>query len=177
MGPTDKAQDWAHLGKTIRQWRTAAGIKRQSDLAAAVGLATKTIGNYERGRIPDTAPTVPDGYYAVAAHLGWEPSSVERVLAGGQPEFRRAPQAPSAQATDELVESAFQLIDAARDMGAPADVVSRCRLAITDLAGWMAHQRGQKQGEYGLAAYRPHATGDGPATDDAARIYRAMNDF
>lgn len=176
MGPTDKAQDWAHLGKTIRQWRTAAGIKRQSDLAAAVGLATKTIGNYERGRVPDTAPAIPDGYYAVAAHLGWEPNSIEHVLAGGQPALRRDPHRHTGQATDQLVEHAFQLIDAARDMGAPAEVVSRCRLSITELVGWMAHHRGQNQSDYGLAAYRPHAADEGPATDDAARIYRALHD-
>lgn len=175
MGTTGQ-QDWTRLGRMLRQARIAAGIKRQSDLAAAVGLSTKTIGNYERGREPDTAPTVPDGYHAVATRLGWAPGSVERVLAGGDPQAAGDRPSPTLDAVEQLVEETFQLMDAARDMGAPPEVVSRCRLAVTELVAWMTHQRGGSRGDYGLAAYRPHALGEGVESDDAERIFRAMND-
>jgi DNA-binding XRE family transcriptional regulator len=170
VGSTSERPDWAHLGRTIRRWRVAAGIKRQADLAASANLSAKTIGNYERGRVPESAPIIPDGYYAIAAHFGWTSDSIERILAGGSPEITEAAGRPPAGVVAVLTDQAFRLVDVARDTGAPSEMVLRARLAITDLVGWMQHSDRERRSDYGLAASRPHAVDGGIPADDAARI-------
>ncbi|WP_062215658.1 helix-turn-helix transcriptional regulator [Streptomyces sp. NBRC 109706] len=162
-----RTQDWKHLGRTIRRYRLDRGIRRQQDFAEQIGLSHKTIQNYEQGRRPESAPAIPDGYMLVSKFFRWTPGAVEHVLAGGEPE-EVAP-------TANLAESAWQLIDAARDAGAPADLVQRSRAAITDLLVWINASRAPAQQRYDLAASRPHAEGEGPAEDDAERILRALD--
>lgn len=167
-------QDWSHLGVMIRRHRRQARMS-QTDLATAVGMSLRTIGSYERGRVPAGAPSVPDGYYDVARILGWTPDSVDRVLAGGEPQLAGA-HAPSEAELGAVVSPAMHLADVARDLGAPSDLVDRYRLAAISLAGWLAHNvaspvaRREVDEGFGLAAYRPHAVGEGVAPDDAERI-------
>jgi len=149
----------------------------QADLAAAAGLSTRTVGNYERGRVPESAPVVPDGYYDIAAVLGWTRASVELVLAGREPELTGAAERPAIQDDiNSLAAPALRLADMARDMGAPQELVDRYRLATVSLAGWMSSQATSSQAGLGLAAYRPHALGEGVAPDDAERILRAFEE-
>lgn len=177
VGSSSAAPDWAHLGRTIRRWRIAAGIKRQADLATSVGLSAKTIGNYERGRVPDSAPAIPDGYYAIASHFGWTSDSVERILNGGAPQTIEASGRPPAGVIEALAEQAFRLVDVARDTGAPSEMVLKSRLAISDLVVWMRQgDRARSSEDYGLAAARPHAVEGGIPADDAARILAELED-
>ncbi|MEU6768587.1 helix-turn-helix transcriptional regulator [Streptomyces sp. NPDC046853] len=167
-------QDWSHIGLVIRQHRRREGMS-QADLAAAAGVSQRTIGNYERGRIPDSAPVIPDGYYNVASTLQWTNASVEKVLAGGHPEMLR--QGIDEEGVEKLIAPALSLADAARDMGAPAELVDRYRTVAVSLIGWMAHHGSPQQREqFDLAASRPHALGEGVPPDDRERIMRALED-
>lgn len=150
----------------------------QADLAVASGLSQRTVGNYERGRRPTSAPIVPDGYYDIARVLEWSHDSVDTVLAGGEP----VPSSPAERAltADDLLRlssPALHLADIARDMGAPADLVSGYRMATMSLVGWMTQHPGPPlRGSASLAAYRPHAIGEGVPPDDAERILQALED-
>jgi transcriptional regulator with XRE-family HTH domain len=169
-------QNWKHLGEVIRRDRRRARMS-QADLAAAAGLSTRTVGNYERGRIPETAPVVPDGYYDIAAALAWSRASIDLALAGGEPEPARATERPISQDDiNALAAPSLRLADMARDMGAPQDLVDRYRLAAVSLAGWMTSHASVVRPEFNLAAYRPHALGEGVAPDDAERILRAFEE-
>jgi hypothetical protein len=146
-------------------------------LAAAAGLSTRTVGNYERGRVPETAPAIPDGYYDIAAVLGWTRASVDIVLTGGNPELAGAAERPVSQHDiNALAAPSLRLADMARDMGAPQELVDRYRLAAVSLAGWMMTRAESGQEGLDLAAYRPHALGEGVAPDDAERILRAFEE-
>lgn len=171
------SQDWEYLGTMIKRHRRRRGMT-QTDLARAAGLSLRTVGNYERGRIPDSAPIVPDGYYDVARILEWSHDSIDTVLAGGDPEPARASERTL---TDDdvlqLSSPALHLADVARDMGAPADLVSNYRMATVTLVGWMTqHPEAAQRGNFSLAAYRPHAIGEGVPPDDAERILRELED-
>jgi hypothetical protein len=61
-------------------------------------------------------------------------------------------------------------------MGAPQELVDRYRLAAVSLAGWMMTRAESGQDGLELAAYRPHALGEGVAPDDAERILRAFEE-
>lgn len=169
-------QDWKHLGAVIKHDRRRARMS-QADLAAAAGLSTRTVGNYERGRVPESAPVVPDGYYDIAGVLGWTRASVDLALAGGEPELTGATERPITQDDiNALAAPALRLADMARDMGAPQEMVDRYRLTAVSLAGWMSSRAASAQSDFGLAAYRPHAIGEGVAPDDAERILRAFEE-
>lgn len=73
--------DWAYIGEAIRYGRRRAGLT-QGELAEAARVDRKTIGNYERGRVPASAPRIPDGYFQVAQALRWRNSDVHRLLKG-----------------------------------------------------------------------------------------------
>ncbi|MFD7861806.1 helix-turn-helix transcriptional regulator [Streptomyces sp. NPDC059783] len=161
-------QDWEHLGTVIRLHRRRNRMS-QSDLARATGLSLRTIGNYERGRAPGSAPIVPDGYYDVARAFNWATGSVDKVLAGGEPEIVLTGER---HATEEelaaLATPALNLTDVARDMGAPAEVVDRYRLAAVALIGWMSANAAAAP----QSSTVPRAVGQGVSAEDAERILR-----
>jgi transcriptional regulator with XRE-family HTH domain len=139
----------------------------QSDLAAATGLSLRTVGNYERGRTPESAPIVPDGYYDVARALCWTHASIDQVLEGGEPDISTDAQERQ-QAVDltEVTLPAMQLADAARDMGAPPALVDSYRMAAIHLVGWMAAQ----------SDAQPTTVGRGVAPEDAERLLQLLED-
>jgi transcriptional regulator with XRE-family HTH domain len=71
--------DWQALGRALRDARRDKGMT-QTELALEVGLDRKTIGNYELGRDPATAPRIPDGCLRVAKVLGLEREDITRFL-------------------------------------------------------------------------------------------------
>ncbi len=132
----------------------------QADLAARTGLSVRTIGNYERGRTPEDG-IAPDGYYDVARALGWKPESIDALLRGGAPLEAASPPAPSD--VESLIAPAWDIADAARDMGAPTDLVDRFRTSAVALLGWMSAQADQQ----------PRAVGEGVAPEDREEVLRA----
>ncbi|WP_445520534.1 helix-turn-helix transcriptional regulator [Streptomyces sp. NEAU-174] len=166
-------QDWEHLGEVIKTHRRRSRMS-QEDLAKAAGLSLRTVGNYERGRIPGSAPLVPDGYYDIAHVLGWTRASVDKVLAGGEPSLLpSSDQAPSESELNALAAPALHLTDAARDMGAPAELIDRYRLAAIALVGWMTHEVSMRPG-FTLGDHHSRELGEGVSPDDAERILRSL---
>ncbi|NUW06285.1 helix-turn-helix transcriptional regulator [Streptomyces sp. CAI-21] len=137
----------------------------QADLASAAGLGTRTIGNYERGRVPEDE-VIPDGYYDVARVLGWSPESVDHVLAGGK-DPAQSPAGQQPEQLERLASPVLALGDMARDMGAPADVLDRYRLATMALIGWMTQRTVDPDSQA--------VSGSIPA-GDRERILRALED-
>lgn len=73
--------DWTNLGIAFGNARRRAGLT-QAELAERVGLDRRSIGNYESGEMPKSAPRVPPGYYKAAEGLGMSVADVERLLLG-----------------------------------------------------------------------------------------------
>lgn len=73
--------DWRFLGEALRYMRRENAVT-QAEVATALGVDRKTITNYEGGRVPASAPRVPDGYYAVAEHYGLRRTDVDTLLKG-----------------------------------------------------------------------------------------------
>lgn len=86
--------DWERLGRLLVARRVELGYKRRAAFARAHNLShTRTIDdmenarrtNYERGTLAE-----------VEQLYGWEPGSIESVLAGGEPKPRPGVVAPHA---------------------------------------------------------------------------------
>lgn len=79
MGPAE----WKKLGHIVTAERVRLGYRSLAAFAVAAGLSTSTLDNIENGRKTSyDAGTL--GALEVA--LGWRPGSVDRVLAGREPE-------------------------------------------------------------------------------------------
>lgn len=167
-------QDWKHLGEVIKAHRRRARMS-QDNLAKAAGLSLRTVGNYERGREPGSAPLVPDGYYDIAHVLDWTRGSIDKVLAGGDPEYAHAQKGLSESEINALAAPALKLTDTARDMGAPAELVDRYRLAVIALVGWLTHEA-ESRSRFAAADGYLRELGEGVSPDDAERILRSLED-
>lgn len=186
-------QDWRHLGQCMKRDRKRRGW-RQPELAAAAGLTVRTISTYETGTVPVSAPEIPDGCFAVGRALGWPADGVERALAGGEPNGEEQPPSPVRSAPieatpfhgatpAELFPAVGRFARAAVAAGGdPAlrdlleDVADRLLQSIPSRAGGSSASKSS----FGLAAYRPHAWGEGDAgvpEDDAARIRQALEEY
>jgi transcriptional regulator with XRE-family HTH domain len=157
---------WGRLGEAIRRQRRREGMN-QDDLAKAANLSKRTIGNYERGRAPEGALGVPDGYYDVARVLGWTPRSVDDVLRGEEPTVIADQRDVSAAAFAALIDPVFALTDVARDAGAPTEIVTRFRVAAAELAGWLSAHGNKGSGR----ALSPDV-----APEDSERILSELED-
>lgn len=193
----DHGQNWKHLGAHITQGRLAR-VPRwlQKDLAEATGLTTRTIGNYERGNPPKSAPRIPDGYYAVASALGWSAGSIEDLLKGGKPTPKEESSAEAAASINVIAElTASGSVSVGIDPSALyPGVVGFGRLCVQrggdprlrDLMEEAAERLlasvpsdAPSKSDLALAAYRPQGWAEGdPAVppDDAERIRRALED-
>lgn len=92
--------DWTRLGKALRDARRAAPVSlTQEEMAEAIGVGRSVIQLIEAGNeYKKPTPSV----RAYAARVGWEEGSIERVLAGGDPQMKGAtPQAPAADVPSE----------------------------------------------------------------------------
>lgn len=86
--------DWARLSKALQAARKARGIG-QVELGELVGVRRSAIQKIERGDMKKVTPTI----RAIARVVGWTDDSVDRVLAGGEPELAepKAPDEPEAE--------------------------------------------------------------------------------
>lgn len=178
------ADTWAVLGRAIRSDRNRQGITREQ-LAERVRerggeISARSIGSLEAGKVPKRGSKPPTLEPTVAA-LGWKAGWTDRILGGEDPgsvlegaEPEPAEEVTPRQRLYELLPSVYEFARTAVLVGAPADArdefevaVQRLLTAATSVAG--------RQGGYALAAYRPHAVGEGVPADDAARIREALN--
>lgn len=87
-------QHWEHLGARLRDARDALGMTQQ-DIARRIGVERNTLRLIEGGQKKRVTPTI----RAYAKEVGWTDTSLNVVLAGGEPE--RAPAAPTPMPADE----------------------------------------------------------------------------
>lgn len=174
---------WAVLGQAIRSDRERQGLTREAlaDRVKARGgqVTTRSIGSLEAGVVPKKRPKPPTLEPVVAA-LDWQPGWTDRILAGEDPNavLRRdeqpQPEAPAQSPRArllELVPGAYLFSRTAAQLGAP----QRLRDAFDTLVQELLDSVTTGQSSYALAAYRPHAEGEGVPADDADRIRAALN--
>lgn len=87
--------DWDRLGKALQAARQdMTPTLTQDELAAELGVGRSAIQNIERGMaFKKPTPTI----RAVARRVGWSDDSVDRVLAGGDPQLVDLPKRPAVQ--------------------------------------------------------------------------------
>lgn len=85
--------DWDRLGAALQAARLAMAPElTQDELAVELGVGRSTIQNIERGQaFKKATPTI----RAFARRVGWTDDSVDRVLAGGDPQLADRTQEPT----------------------------------------------------------------------------------
>lgn len=134
------AAAWERLGRLIAQSRREQGIRTQRELAGRAGVSLKTVSNCETGRVPESVG-VPGSYYLIAGVLGWPGGAVERVLAGGEVHVQSG---GGGGRLGVVLQPVHELVDRARDAGAPPELVRRVRAEMLEVALW-AVEPGRQQ--------------------------------
>lgn len=176
MGFTPGA--WERLGTLFRDARDRLGMSR-AQFAAHAGISEKAVYNAESG---DEHKKIPPTFPRYAAALDWSPDSIRSVLNGGDPQIvgaahttppptRTAP-LPQESTLVDLLTRVHEFGRLAVSLGADGAVRDELDATAQRLVQSIPREAGKN--DYGLAAYRPHAPGEGPADDDAERILRAM---
>lgn len=178
---------WAVLGQAIRSARERQGLTRDDvvDLVKQRGssVTNRTIANLEKGIAPTRRPK-PLALEPVVAALGWQPGWTDRILAGEDPgavvqraevgaSIEPAVASPRAELL-ELAPRVYEFSRIAARLGAPAALRDEFDQLVQQLLDSVPVDQ-QAREAYGLAAYRPHAEGEGVPADDAARIRDALN--
>jgi transcriptional regulator with XRE-family HTH domain len=114
----------------------------QEELATVASVDRKTIGNYERGRVPASAPRVPDGYYQVALALDWLPADINRLLAAAWGNK----QAKWIDVESKLHDLRHELRGLQREGAPPDDQVVRQAMARASLMDWELAQMDSPSG-------------------------------
>ncbi|MFF1709244.1 helix-turn-helix transcriptional regulator [Streptomyces sp. NPDC058268] len=84
-------RDWDRLGRAFAKGREEAHLT-QVEAAERLGVSRGPIQNIERGRTGAQRPSKVTGTMrSYARLLGWADGSIERVLAGGEPEVAPTP--------------------------------------------------------------------------------------
>lgn len=178
-------QAWARLGKLLRDTRERRGASRE-EVAGQLGMSAKTIQNFESGRVPNR-DRIPPNLAKLVTAMGYTADSIERVLGGDDP----VPVAPEGPVKAEAAaEPASPSVTAAvlfpsviafgrlcvREGGDPKlrDELEEATERLFRSVPGRERQVALSAGDVGLAAYRPHAPGEGVPADDAERIRRAI---
>lgn len=173
---------WKRLGDKVSEARQAAGLS-QAGLAKAAQVAPRSVYTAESGYVP--SKQMPPSLVKIAIALGWKPESIRLILEGGdpvpadaaeqpEPAARTIPQQPDLA---ELMLRVHEFGRACTALGGSGEVRDEFEAAAQRLfesvprSTRMASQQG-----YSLAAYRPHALGEGVPEDDAEAILRAMEE-
>ncbi len=174
---------WAVLGLAIRGDRERQGLTREQ-LAERVRerggeVTSRSIGSLEAGVVPKRRPKPPTLEPVVAA-LGWQPGWTDRILGGEEPGAvmrRDAPEAPAESPRAhllELVPTVYEFSRTAASLGAPHPLRDEFDALVQRLLESATAGQAPRS-SYALAAYRPHAEGEGVPADDAARIEDAIH--
>jgi transcriptional regulator with XRE-family HTH domain len=174
---------WTALGRAIRADRERQGLTRE-ELARRVRergqqVTARSIGTLEEGPPPKRGAKRPTLEPTVAA-LGWQPGWTDRILAGEDPAavvLSGPPVEPAASPRGELLElvpHVYRFSRTAASLGLPAGLRDEFENLVQRILDEVnAALPGRSS--FALAAYRPHAAGEGVPTDDAARIADALN--
>lgn len=182
---THEPEMWAVLGRALRSDRERKGLTREQ-LAGLVRerggrVSARSIGSLETGVVPKRG-TKPPSLEPTVAALGWPPGWVDRILAGEDAgavlndlefvddETARTPQ----QQLLELLPDVYEFGRLAVQAGATAEARDGFESAVQRLLNGVPSGRPARS-EYALAAYRPHAAGEGVPADDAIRIREALS--
>ncbi|MER6821617.1 hypothetical protein ACPCJT_20405 [Streptomyces griseoincarnatus] len=182
---THDPEMWAVLGRALRSDRERQGLTREQ-LAERVRerggqISARSIGSLEAGVVPKRG-TKPPSLEPTAAALGWGAGWTDRILAGEDPGavlggemqvMARSEMTPH-QLMLELLPDVYEFGRLAVQAGASAEARDRFEAAVQQLLAAVPSGRAGRAG-LALAAYRPHAAGEGVPADDAARIRDALN--
>ena len=163
------------LGRALRDDRVRQGMRSRTALVERIrerggSLSERTAGSVERGEIAgDSAEVMADA-------LGWPMGATSRILAGEDPAVvlgrtsaaRDIGAAQVIAALPGVLRWAEDAVAVGGDRTRQAELVTAARQLADSIP---------TRDAYGLAAYRPHAEGEGPAGDDAARAKAAIEEF
>lgn len=79
---------WERLAQHVVARRLELGHKQRQGLADAAAVSLRTLGDIEKARRTSYDPNT---IAALENALGWEPGTVNRVVAGHEPRLRRPP--------------------------------------------------------------------------------------
>ncbi|OKH91455.1 helix-turn-helix transcriptional regulator [Streptomyces uncialis] len=168
---------WQRLGRLMRDARERADHTRK-EFADIAGVSEKAVYNAERGDVPRRQQ--PPTLVKIAAAHGWKPESIQAVLAGGDPEPSAQPVTTGTASGPSLTQLQLCIYEFGRactSLGGSHKARERFEAAAQELLESVPQSsRNGFQSGYGLAAYRPHAIGEGVPEDDAERILRAMDE-
>lgn len=96
-----RMEDWERLGEYVVQRRVERGFNTRGELAAAVQVSSRLLGDIEKGRRGNYDPVT---IARLESALGWTSGSVRRIVEGGEPTLRATPLPPTngAQQPDEI---------------------------------------------------------------------------
>ena len=97
--PDAPCQDWARLGRMVRETRVRRGYRSQSALADAMQSTVRTVNKIEGAK---QAKYSPHTLVALEMALGWELGSVRSILSGGEPIY--AEQSATAPEPDAVLD-------------------------------------------------------------------------
>ncbi|MEU9415227.1 helix-turn-helix transcriptional regulator [Streptomyces sp. NPDC048272] len=171
---------WKRLGRLFRNARELEGLTR-AEFARKAGVSEKAVYNAEKSDVPGRHQ--PPTLVKIAVGHGWLPESIQRVLdggdpilAGGGPASQGSPAAPGAPAQVlELVPRVYEFGRLCSSLGAEAAARDEFDAAVQHLLESVS-VGASRQSRFSLAAYRPHALGEGVPEDDAETILRAMEE-
>ncbi|MEU3620650.1 hypothetical protein ABZ725_51700 [Streptomyces sp. NPDC006872] len=186
---------WAVLGHAIRGDRERQGLTRLQLVARVQErggqVSERTIASLEE-LTPPKKRSKPTKLEPVVAALDWRPGWTDRILAGEDPadvlrrdvveeqtveeqtEAAEAHADPSRGRLLELVPGVYEFSRTAARLGAPAALRDDFDHLVQQLLEAVTAPQSTRS-SYALAAYRPHAVGEGVPADDAARISDALN--
>lgn len=175
---------WAVLGRAIRSDRNRQGLTREqlADRVRERGgqVSGRSIGSLETGVVPKRG-TKPPSLEPTVAALGWKRGWADRILAGEDPAAvledadppEERPELPPHQLMLELLPTVYEFGRLAVQAGASPEDRDTFETALQRLMSAALPGRPRTAG-FTLAAYRPHALGEGVPADDAARIHEAL---
>lgn len=171
---------WMRLGRLFRNARELEGLTRK-DFGLKAGVSEKAVYNAEKGEVPSRHQ--PPTLVKIAVAHGWKPESIQRILEGGDPvpakggigagQERPAAGGVSVQVL-ELMPRVYEFGRLCSALGASPKARDEFDAAVQHLIDSVPHRA--VQASYSLAAYRPHALGEGIPSDDAEAILRAMEE-
>lgn len=183
---TRTPEAWRKLGHAIRADRERQGLTRE-ELGLRARVTARSVYSLETGVVPKRRDK-PPSLEPVAAALGWPRGAADRILNGEPADVAlRAPREDGAPSADDgkqsklAVEQALQELPrvfafgrAIVELGGDPGRREAFDDAVAQLVASLPVAVAPKRGAFDLAAYRPHAEGDGVPSDDAVRIHEAL---